>query len=506
MTASPSDSPEPTTETPTPEPEELRPSDGPPPETEQATTDARTAPDADTAGEPSAEAEQPTADAPAPKPDAGKKKPKKKKPAGPDPAAVIKAIGVTSEAALAYVQNPDPKLSRMARKHREVIITEIPPVTAGALLGPEALCRHFLASAASGRYRDLFCLWDLFALYPEACKAVLNARQKAQEKAKAKLRSATLMGLLGDADRVAADIDRAAGLPWRWLKEILAPMEPAIVQRPAVLAAMTRRVEGFSPDLPVDPSDRWLAEAAAVKESGKDIPEAMDALLGAHADRLPATVATLSMAQQQYPDRVSALIDRVDLDAPDIEAIMAWARDHGHGDHLIDRVRDAVESLSAVDRAAGLAAWKRWQERGVDLPLPDTLTVPTLDGLDLGRPESAELVKVLIDAGAPLDPQKIMDDVAADNRMRGEKAFEAFVCAGFDDVHLPLVLEGNPMVRPETRCPACQAWTWVRPGLEKRCPRQGCPLREAPATIVAEETAPVDAAAGHEDGVTGDAS
>jgi hypothetical protein len=38
-------------------------------------------------------------------------------------------------------------------------------------------------------------------------------------------------------------------------------------------------------------------------------------------------------------------------------------------------------------------------------------------------------------------------------------------------VHLPLALEGNPIVRDGTRCPACQAWTWVRPGHERRCPR-----------------------------------
>ncbi len=464
-------------------------------DTDQATTDGRplVGPDAaePDSSEPDSSGERNAESAKSKK---AKKKPDKKKPSGPNPATIVKIVGATSEAALSYVQNPDPKLSRMARKHREAVITEIPPVTAGALLGPEALCRHFLASAASGRYQDLFYLWDLFVLYPDDCKTVLNARQKAQEKAKAKLRLATHMGLLGDAERVAADIDRAAGLPWRWMQDILKPMEPAISQRPAVLAAMARRDAAFSPQLPDNPSDRWLAEAAALKESGKDIPADMDRLLGQHADRLPATIATLSMAQQQYPDRVSSLIDRVDLDAPDIGSLMAWARDHGHAEQLVGRVTERVTASAAADRATGLAEWRRWQERGVQLDMPQSLTAPNLDGLDLGRPESAELIKQLIDGGADLDAQQILDDVAATNRMLGEKAFEAFVCAGFDTVHLPLVLEGNPMVRPETRCPSCQAWTWVRPGLEKRCPRNGCPLRQQSPPSAEDEGAAIDAA------------
>ncbi|HUG86677.1 MAG TPA: hypothetical protein VMM13_19060 [Euzebya sp.] len=425
------------------------------------------------------------------------KQPEKKKPAGPDPTAITRQIGKTSEAALAYVANPDPKLARMSRKHREAVITEIPPVTAGALLGPEALCRHFLASAASGRYRDLFFLWELFVAFPEDCKPVLASRQRAQEKARAKLRTATHLGLLGDADRVAADIDRASGLPWRWMREILEPMAPAIRQRPAVLAAILRRIPDFDVEVPDEPSDRWLAEAAALKESAGEIPPAVDALLGAHADRLPATVATLSMAQEQYPDRVPALIDRVDLAARDIAAMMAWARDHGHGQQLTGRIAADIDAAVEQDRATGLAAWKRWQGRGVDLPMPQSLAAPTLEGLDLGRPESAELIKVLVDNGADIDPQQILDRLAGDNRMLGEKAFEAFVCAGFDQVHLPLALEGNPMVRPETRCPACQAWTWVRPGLEKRCPRTGCPLRAGQGTAAAspeEDLAAIDAA------------
>ncbi|MGI9016831.1 MAG: hypothetical protein ACR2HR_06980 [Euzebya sp.] len=501
MTATPSDSPESATDELTGSPPEPSPSpeppqsDGPP-----APAEAEPEPTAEVEPEPTAEvaaeaAPEPDATAAALQEDAKKRKKKeKKKPSGPDPVAVMKRIGTTSEAALVYVKDPDPKLSRMARKHREAIITDIPPVTAGALLGPDALCRHFLASAASGRYQDLFFLWDLFVSFPEECKAVLAARQKAQEKAKAKLKIATHLGLLGDADRVASDIDRASGLPWRWLKEVLDPMGAAISQRPSVLAAMTRKNPDQQFDIPADPSDRWLAEAAALKDSGATIPPAIDEILGANADRLPATVATLSMAHSQYPDRVSALIDRVDLDAPDIGAIMAWSRDHGHGEQLVNRVRERVQTAAEQDRAGGLAAWKQWQARGVDMALPESLLTPSLEGLDLGRPESAELIKTLIDGGADLDAQQILDDIAAENRMRGEKAFEAFVCAGFDNVHLPLALEGNPMVRTETRCPSCQAWTWVRPGLEKRCPRTGCPLRDQTGVATPDQTVDIDAA------------
>ena len=362
----------------------------------------------------------------------------------------------------------------MARKHREAVISEIPPVTAGALLGPDALCRHFLASAASGRYTDLFHLWELFKAFPDDCKPVLASRQKAQEKAKKKLATATHLGLLGSsADRVAADIDRASGLPWRWLKEVLEPMGPAIRQRPVVLAAMLRRDPGYTVELPEEPNDRWLAEAASLRESGADVPDVIDGMLSRFAERLPATLATLRMAHEQYPDRVPALIDRVDLEARDIGAIMAWARDHGHGDQLTGRVATDVAEAATSSRAEGLARWTTWSERGVTVDMPESLMAPTLEGLDLGRPESAVLVKRLVDAGADMDPQAILDGVAADNRMLGEKAYEAFVCAGFDEVHLPLLLEGNPMVKAETRCPACQAWTWVRPGHEARCPREG---------------------------------
>ncbi len=496
MTASPSDQPRPTDPTSTdPAPEAVEAQAPAPAEPEPAVDEAPAEPEAATEPEAPAEpeaAEQgspgPSTDAPstdAPPADAAeagepkkdkKKKPKeKKKPSGPDPSEVVRRIGTTSAAALAYVQDPDPKLSRMARKHREAIITEVPPVTAGALLGAEALCRHFIASAATGRYQDLFFLWDLFKAFPEECKPVLQARQRAQERAKAKLRTATHLGLLGDADRVAADIDRATGLPWKWLTEILEPMGPAIRQRPAVMAALARKSSGVVVEVPDDPSDRWLAEAAALKDAGVEIPEAVDAALGAHADRLPATVATLQMATDQYPEQVSALIDRVDLDAPDIGAIMAWAHDHGHGQQLTSRVGERVRAAAAADRATGLSEWTRWQRLGVEVPMPESLTVPTLEGLDLGRPESADLIKRMVDDGADLDPQQILDDVAASNRMLGEKAYEAFVCAGFDAIHLPLVLEGNPMVRPETRCQACQAWTWVRPGHEQRCPRPGEP-------------------------------
>ena len=422
------------------------------------------------------------------------KKKKKKKPTGPDPSAIVKRIGATSEAALEYVVNPDPKLARMARKHREAVISEIPPVTAGALLGPDALCRHFLASAAAGRYLDLFHLWELFKLFPDECKPVLASRQKAQEKARKKMQTATHLGLLGSAERVASDIDRAAGLPWRWLQEILEPMGPAIRQRPVVLAAMLRKDPSFEANVPEDPSDRWLAEAAALRESGQDVPEPIDTLLGRFADRLPATLATLSMTHDQYPDRVPALIDRVDLGANDIAAVLAWARDHGHGEQLVGRIAEEVRSAAAENRAEGLARWKSWTSRGVELEMPESLRVPTLEGLDLGRPESADLIKAMVDDGADLVPQEILDGVASDNRMLGEKAYEAFVCAGFTDIHLPLVLEGNPMVRPETRCPACQAWTWVRPGHESRCPHDGMPLGSNPDQQAAEAVEAVDAA------------
>ena len=459
--------------------------------TADAATDEATAAEAPAGEAPSGEA-QASGDGADAKP--AEKKKKKKKPTGPDPSAIVKRIGATSEAALEYVVNPDPKLARMARKHREAVISEIPPVTAGALLGPDALCRHFLASAAAGRYLDLFHLWELFKLFPEECKPVLASRQKAQEKARKKMQTATHLGLLGSADRVASDIDRAAGLPWRWLKEILEPMGPAIRQRPVVLAAMLRKDPSFEANVPEDPSDRWLAEAAALRESGKDVPEPIDTLLGRFADRLPATLATLSMTHDQYPDRVPALIDRVDLGANDIAAVLAWARDHGHGDQLVGRIAEDVRNAAAENRAEGLARWKSWTSRGVELEMPESLRVPTLEGLDLGRPESADLIKALVDDGADLVPQEILDGVAADNRMLGEKAYEAFVCAGFTDIHLPLVLEGNPMVRPETRCPACQAWTWVRPGHESRCPHDGMPLGSNPEQQAAEAVEAVDAA------------
>ncbi|MEE8601111.1 hypothetical protein [Euzebya tangerina] len=539
MTATPSDpnptasaEPDQTPSEPTPEAQppvvDPAPSESAPPElpaqsegaadSEAATEPATTEPPAvepDTTGDTGPVAEPP-ADQPAQAEQAAKpeqpakaeqqpkKKKKKKKAPGPDPAAVIRTIGTTSEAALAYVQNPDATLSRMARKHREVVITDIPPVTAGALLGPAALCRHFLASAATGRYRDLFYLWDLFTLFPEECKGVLAQRQIAQEKAKKKLRTATHLGLLGDAGRVAEDIDRAAGLPWRWMKEILEPMGPAIRRRPVVMAALSRRDTNYEIEVPEDPSDEWLAEAAAMRDTETPIPDAIDAVLGAHADRLPATVPTLTMAQSEYPDRVPALIDRVDLDADDVGAILAWARDHGHGDQLTGRITRRVEEAAATDRAAGLAEWKTWNDRGVDVALPESVQEPNLVGLDIGRPETADLVKILIEGGADLDAQEILDAVASENRMRGEKAFENFVCAGFDSVHLPLALEGNPMVRAETRCPACQAWTWVRPGHETRCPR----LEWSPGATVdvdGELAAAVDAAvAGIDSGAAGE--
>jgi hypothetical protein len=146
-------------------------------------------------------------------------------------------------------------------------------------------------------------------------------------------------------------------------------------------------------------------------------------------------------------------------------------RDHGHADRLRGRVQEAVELAAAHERADALALWQEWRERGVEVPLPEALKKPTLDGLDLGRPESAVLIAQLCAEGADLDPQAALEGAATQNRQLAEKAYEAFVCAGLD-VQLPLALEGNPIVKEGTRCPACSAWTWVRPGHERRCPRR----------------------------------
>ena len=141
---------------------------------------------------------------------------------------------------------------------------------------------------------------------------------------------------------------------------------------------------------------------------------------------------------------------------------------------MADRVRarivTQIDEAAATGRAEGLAAWSAWRDRGVEIDLPESLREPTIEGLDLSRPESADVIAVLIAGGAQINAQDELDQLAAKNRQLAEKAYESFVCAGLD-VHLPLALEGNPIVRDGTRCPACQAWTWVRPGHERRCPR-----------------------------------
>ena len=422
----------------------------------------------DTPGAEAGDAAEPT-ETPAVAEAPRKAKAKPKKPAGPEPAEVVRRIGRTNEQALAYVLDPDPKLSRLSRKAREALITEVPPVTAGALLGPEALARHFIASAAAGRYRDLFSLWELFRARPEECKPVLAERQRALDRGRKTLTTAVRLGLAGQADRVAEDVGRAQGLIWTWLREILVNDLKAVGRRPRVAAALLAREPELDIPLPESPDDRWLAEAAAAKQDGTLTPE-MDALLSANIERLPATVATLSQVSEQYPERLAPLVDRIDLESESIGALLAWARDHGMGDRIRSRIVAQIEEASAKGRAEGLHAWQEWRDRGVDVELPAALRAPTIEGLDLSRAESAELIAQLVAGGADIDPQAELEQLAAQNRQAAEKAYEAFVCARLD-VHLPLALEGNPIVRDGTRCPACQAWTWVRPGHENRCPR-----------------------------------
>ena len=398
-------------------------------------------------------------------------KPKKpKKPSGPDPAELVRRIGKTNEQALAYVLNPDPKLTRLSRKAKEALITEIPPVTAGALLGPEALARHFIASAAAGRYRDLFFLWDLFRARPDQCKPVLAERQRALERARQTFSTAVRLGLTGHAERVAQDVARAQGLIWTWMREVLVGELKAVGRRPHIVAALLAREPDLDIPLPSAPDDRWLAEAAAAKTEAP-LPRAMDVLLAANVERLPATVATLSQVSEQYPERLEALVDRIDLGSENIGGLLAWARDHGMAERVRSRIEAQVDEASARGRAEGLSAWQAWRDRGVALELPESLRAPTIEGLDLARPESADVIAQLIGNGAAIDPQGELEQLAAKNRQLAEKAYESFVCAGLD-VHLPLALEGNPIVRDGTRCPACQAWTWVRPGHERRCPKR----------------------------------
>lgn len=417
------------------------------------------------------------------------------------PDDVIRRVGNTNDKALRYVLAPDPQLSRMPRKVREALIADLPAVTAGALLGPAALARHFIASAATGRYRDLFALWELFRAHPDDCKPVLAERPAALAKAQHALSTAAVLGLSGRAERVAADVAEAEGLIWQWLRATIMANPAAVGARPAVASAVLRKEPDAEIPLPDEPTERWLAEAAAVRQDGSLAP-AVEAVLARHVDRLPATVATLALAQESYPHQVAALIERVDLDSPEIGAIMAWARDHGHGARLHARISETIEEVAARDRAQGLASWYAWRERGLDLELPGPLRAHTVEGLDLTKPEAGVLIGLLVAEGATIDPQAELDRIAAGNRQLAEKAFESFVCAGLD-VTLPAALEGNPIVRDGTRCPYCLAWTWVRPGHERRCPRQPAPAAaEPPAaepTPTAEVTVPAAAPAASPD-------
>jgi|GEM_PF-5603095 len=383
---------------------------------------------------------------------------------------VVKRIGDTTDAALAYVREPDPALSRLSRGQREQLIADLPPITAGALLGPDALARHLVASAASGRYRDLFALWDLFRTDPDACRPVLADRPQALAKAQEAMRTAVRLGLSGRAERVSEDVARAEGLIWQWLREILAEVAPAVGARPAVASALLLREPDADLPLPDEPDERWLAEAAAAAAEGPLAPPIEDRL-AAGVDRLPATIATLQLAHARYPDKVTALLSRVDLDSPDVGAMLAWARDHGFGDALVGRIREGLDAAAERDRAEALALWRAWRKRGVDLDLPASAREPSLEDLDITRPETADFIALLAREGTDLRPQEALDALAGQNRQRAEKAYEAFVCADLD-VALPKPLEGNPIVKEGTRCPHCLAWTWVRPGHERRCPRR----------------------------------
>lgn len=384
-------------------------------------------------------------------------------------ADLTRRIGVTNEAALAYVEQPDPRLSRLSPRVTEELITEVPAVTAGALLGTAALARHFIASAATGRYRDLFGLWELFSRDPASCKPVLQERQEALDRARAALTSATVLGLRGHADRVAEDVTRARGLIWRWLRATLDDHLDLVAARPQVAVALLARDPDVALTLPDEPDERWLREAVAARATGA-LPPALEAILLAHAHRLPPTIANLDVLRELAPTALDAVLSDVDLDRPDIGAVLAWSRDHGRSAPVTARIVAAIDAAAADDPAAGLAAWWRWSERGVDVALPEAVMTADVDGFDLTRPETAALLQRRIGRGDQIAVAPRLDALATTNRQLAEKAYEAMVCAGLD-VTLPATLHDNPMVRDGTRCPACQAWTWVRPGHEVRCPR-----------------------------------
>lgn len=402
---------------------------------------------------------------------------------------VIRRIGDTNERALAYVRDPDPSLARLPRAQREELVSELPAVTAGALLGPAALARHFVASAASGRYRDLFALWDLFRTHPDSCRPVLADRPQALEKGREALRTAVLLGLRGQAERVADDVRNAEGLIWQWLREILGAHQYAVAARPAVASALLLREPALDLPLPDRPDERWLREAAAAAAE-HDLAKPVEVLLAAGVDRLPATVATLQLAHARFPDRVAGLLERLDPAADTAAAMASWARQHGHADWLARRAAAELVDAAGTGRAEALAAWRRWNELGVVADVPESVMNGGLQGLDLTRPETADLAAMLVGSGAAVDVQAAVEELAAENRQRAEKAYEAFVCAGLP-VTLPKALEGNPIVKDGTRCPRCLAWTWVRPGHEQRCPR---PPAEGVGDGVAEDAAVTNAA------------
>ena len=385
-------------------------------------------------------------------------------------ADLTQRIGVTNEAALAYVREPDPRLSRLSARAREELITEVPAVTAGALLGTAALARHFVASAATGRYRDLFGLWELFSADPDACRPVLQERPEALERARTALRSATVLGLRGHAGRVAEDVTRARGLIWQWLRETLDEHLDLVAVRPAVASALLLRDPEVTLALPDHPDEAWLREAVAARAADGRLAPPVDERLRANAHRLPATVANLEFLREQLPAALPGVLAEIDLDRPDIGAVLAWAHDHGCADTLSARIRERVETTANDDPAAGLAAWWHWRQTRVDLPLPAAVADAPIDHFDLTRPETAALLASRAADGDALGLGERLEALAATNRQLAEKAYEALVCGGLD-VTPPAALKDNPMVRDGARCPACNAWTWVRPGHEQRCPR-----------------------------------
>jgi hypothetical protein len=394
-------------------------------------------------------------------------------------ADLTRRIGVTNEQALAYVRQPDPALNRMSRRQLEELIAEIPAVTAGALLGPAALARHFVASASAGRYRDLFGLWELFSSEPEACRPVLVERPQALERARTALRTATTLGLYGHADRVARDVTEARGLIWQWMQEILAEHLDQVAQRPIVASALLERDPSIQLALPDEPDETWLREAAEAR-ADRPLAPAIEQRLRQHVHRLPATIATLELVREQMPNALDGMLAGVDLARPDIDAVLAWARDHGVAEPLRARIQAEVADAATRAPTTGLEVWWSWRERGVPITLPSALLDAPLDDFDLARPDTAALLAAHAARGNDPDAAGRLEKLAVSNRQLAEKAYEALVCAGLE-VTLPAGLERNPVVRDGTRCPACQAWTWVRPGHEARCPRLATPAA-APAT------------------------